>query len=113
MLEAHAGPGLDASLPLSRCIMPIEVTCACGHRFRAEEAYANQDVPCPGCQRPVRIVGQTVSAFDVFVSYSSKDKAVADAAVATLEARAIRCWVAPRDIVPGKEWSEAIIDGIN
>jgi hypothetical protein len=48
----------------------------------------------------------------VFVSYSSKDKHIADAAVATLEAKGIRCWIAPRDIVPGKEWSESIISGI-
>jgi TIR domain len=93
--------------------MPIEVTCLCGQRFRVEEAHANQEVPCPGCQKPVRILGPTVTPFDVFISYSSKDKAVADAAVATLEARGIRCWVAPRDIVPGKEWSESIIEGIN
>src|SRR5215211_2643136 len=51
-------------------------------------------------------------AHDVFVSYSSKDKAVADAACATLEARGIRCWIAPRDVLPGKEWGESIIDAI-
>jgi hypothetical protein len=93
--------------------MPIEVTCVCGRRFRAEETYADREVPCPACQQPVRIAGPTVTAFDVFISYSSKDKAVADAAVAVLEARGLRCWIAPRDIVPGKEWSGAIIDGIN
>lgn len=49
---------------------------------------------------------------DVFVSYSSKDKAVADAACATLEARGIRCWIAPRDILPGKEWGASIIEAI-
>jgi hypothetical protein len=43
---------------------------------------------------------------DVFISYSSLDKAVADAACAALEAYGIRCWIAPRDIVPGKEWGE-------
>src|SRR5262249_48043463 len=46
------------------------------------------------------------------LSYSSKDKSTADAACASLEARGIRCWVAPRDILPGKEWGAAIIDGI-
>src|SRR5580704_3702505 len=24
-----------------------------------------------------------------------------------------RCWIAPRDIVPGSDWSESIIDAIN
>ncbi len=52
-------------------------------------------------------------AHDVFVSYSSHDKPTADAVVARLEAAGLRCWVAPRDILPGMEWGEGIIDGIN
>ena len=51
-------------------------------------------------------------AHDVFISHSTKDKAVSDAACALLERRGLRCWVAPRDILPGQEWGEAIIDGI-
>ncbi|HEY7269908.1 MAG TPA: toll/interleukin-1 receptor domain-containing protein, partial [Dehalococcoidia bacterium] len=51
-------------------------------------------------------------AHDVFLSYSSKDKTVADAACATLESHAIRCWIAPRDIVPGSDWGGAIVDAI-
>jgi hypothetical protein len=46
---------------------------------------------------------------DVFISYSSKDKAVSDAACALLEQRGYRCWIAPRDILPGQEWGEAIV----
>ncbi len=51
--------------------------------------------------------------YDAFISYSSLDKAQADATCAALEASGIRCWIAPRDIVPGAEWGEAIILGIN
>ena len=51
-------------------------------------------------------------AHDVFVSYSNKDKPVADAVVAGLENSGIRCWVAPRDITPGSSWGEAIISAI-
>lgn len=50
--------------------------------------------------------------YDVFVSYSHPDKAAADAACATLEQAGIRCWIAPRDIVPGTDWSESIINAI-
>lgn len=50
---------------------------------------------------------------DVFVSYSSDDKPTADAACATLENRGIRCWIAPRDVLPGTDWGAAIIDAIN
>lgn len=44
---------------------------------------------------------------DVFISYSSKDKKVADAIVADMEQHNIRCWYAPRDIRPGDEWAFA------
>jgi hypothetical protein len=51
-------------------------------------------------------------AHDVFISYSSKDQAVADAACASLERRGFRCWLASRDITPSADYGEAIIDGI-
>src|SRR5262245_5476752 len=51
-------------------------------------------------------------AHDVFISYSSKNKTVSDAICARLEGKGVRCWVAPRDILPGRDWGEAIIDGI-
>jgi hypothetical protein len=52
-------------------------------------------------------------SFDVFVSYASKDKVIADAVCARLEASGIRCWIAPRDIVAGTSYGEAIIDAIH
>jgi TIR domain len=52
-------------------------------------------------------------AHDVFISYSAKDKTTADGVCATLEAKGIRCWIAPRDILPGMDWGEAIIEAIN
>src|SRR5277367_4574074 len=50
---------------------------------------------------------------DVFISYSSKDKPIADGVCATLEQHGLRCWIAPRDIVPGAEWSTSIIQALN
>jgi hypothetical protein len=52
-------------------------------------------------------------AHDVFICYSSRDKPVADAVCAVLEAEGVRCWIAPRDILPGADWGESIIDSIN
>ncbi len=49
---------------------------------------------------------------DVFVSYSNKDKVVADTIVASLEKIGIRCWYAPRDIKPSEDWGESIINAI-
>ncbi len=51
-------------------------------------------------------------AHDVFISYSHKDKAVADAICARLEQGGARCWYAPRDIVPGADWAASIIEAI-
>ncbi|MEO9255041.1 MAG: toll/interleukin-1 receptor domain-containing protein, partial [Tepidiformaceae bacterium] len=48
----------------------------------------------------------------VFISYSSADKPTGDAVCAALEGRGIRCWMAPRDILPGSDWGEAIVEGI-
>ena len=47
-------------------------------------------------------------AHDVFISYSHKDKAIADAICTNLEVAKIRCWIAPRDIGPGEDWPTAI-----
>ena len=49
---------------------------------------------------------------DVFISYSSIDKAAADTVCSVLEQNGISCWMAPRNITPGRNFAEAIIDGI-
>ena len=50
---------------------------------------------------------------DVFVCHSSQDRTVANAIVARLEGRGIRCWIAPRDVVPGREYAQSIIEAIS
>ena len=50
--------------------------------------------------------------YDVFISYSSKDKNIADAITHGLEERGLRCWIAPRDIKPGKEYAAEIVNAI-
>ncbi len=51
-------------------------------------------------------------AHDVFISYSSKDRNVADAVCHALETAKIRCWYAPRDVSAGADWPAAIIHAI-
>ena len=48
----------------------------------------------------------------VFISYSSINKAVADAICHELEEYGIACWIAPRDITPGKTWAGNIVQAI-
>lgn len=50
---------------------------------------------------------------DIFVSYATTDKPIADALVANLEAKQLRCWIAPRDVLPGKPYAEALADAID
>ena len=49
---------------------------------------------------------------DVFISHSNKDKATAEAICHQLEASGIRCWIAPRDIEFGSDWTAGITQGI-
>jgi hypothetical protein len=51
-------------------------------------------------------------AHDVFISHSAKDKTIADAVCARLESEGIRCWIAPRDVMPGMEFGRCIIEAI-
>lgn len=51
-------------------------------------------------------------AHDVFISHSSKDKTVSDAVCAALENGGIRCWVAPRDVQPGRSFAGEITRAI-
>jgi hypothetical protein len=51
-------------------------------------------------------------AHDVFLSHSVKDKTVAEAIVGRLESASVTCWMAPRDVVPGADWGESIINAI-
>jgi len=51
-------------------------------------------------------------AHEVFISHSSQDKPVADAVCAALENTAIRCWIAPRDLQPGRSFAGEITRAI-
>ena len=52
-------------------------------------------------------------AHDVFISHSNQDKTVASAMCSRLEQAGIRCWIAPRDVRPGRNWGSEIIRGLD
>jgi hypothetical protein len=52
--------------------------------------------------------GGDALAVIAFVSYESSDRAAADAVCRALEARQLPCFIAPRDILPGRNYAEAI-----
>jgi hypothetical protein len=49
---------------------------------------------------------------DIFISYSSKDKFIADQLVYHIENAGFTCWIAPRNIEGGAEYSEVIENAI-
>jgi hypothetical protein len=51
-------------------------------------------------------------ARDVFISHSAQDKKAAETICAALEDAGIRCWVAPRDVRPGKSFPGEITRAI-
>lgn len=50
--------------------------------------------------------------YDVFVSYATEDQAFAYELVKFIEGQGRRCWIAPRDEVPGVAFAEAIDNAI-
>lgn len=51
-------------------------------------------------------------AYDVFISHSSKDREIAFAICAHCEQEKIRCWIAPRDVLPGEKYAACIVEAI-
>jgi TolB-like protein len=49
----------------------------------------------------------------VFISYASPDVGVAQRVCAELEAADLSCWIAPRDVVPGEFYADAIVRAID
>ena len=49
----------------------------------------------------------------VFISYASPDSAVAEEVCAALERSGVTCWLAPRDVMPGEFYGDAIVHAID
>ena len=49
----------------------------------------------------------------VFVCHASQDAGSAQRAVEALEAGGVGCWIAPRDIDPGENYTQAILDALD
>ncbi len=51
-------------------------------------------------------------ASHLFVCFSSKDEAVAREVVEALEASGLQCWISLRDVLPGQNYQEAIVQAL-
>lgn len=52
-------------------------------------------------------------AHEVFVCHASPDRGVAEAMVNHLESHGVRCWMAPRNVLPGADYAQAIVGAIS
>ncbi len=73
------------------------------------------DIPTPGTGgRSSTAAGAAPAAApDVFISYASPDVQAANAACAALEGAGVSCWIAPRNVMPGDLYADAIVRGLN
>ncbi|MHA1527217.1 MAG: TIR domain-containing protein, partial [Promethearchaeota archaeon] len=69
----------------------------------------NLENQCWSCNSPIDT--SKLVRYDVFISYSSKDKDVADAVCHFLEQQGITCWIAPRDVSTGS-YASSIVEAI-
>lgn len=92
--------------------MVVNVSCKCGKRFQVRDDQLGKVVLCPACGRSVTASPWCIGGYEVFISYSSRDRAIAEVVCQTLEATSIRCWIAPRNILGGLKWGEAIVGGL-
>jgi len=49
----------------------------------------------------------------VFISHHHAHRAEAEELCSLLERGGVRCWMAPRDIRPGRDWAGAIVEAID
>jgi TolB-like protein/Tfp pilus assembly protein PilF len=62
---------------------------------------------------PAEAAANPVLGRDVFITYASPDLAVAQAVCNALESARLTCWMAPRDVMPGDFYGNAIVHAID
>jgi len=79
-----------------------------------DEIEGNEDDVLSDLSKPpLQKISKKKVGHEIFICYSSKDKPIADAMCTRLESSGIRCWYAPRDVLPGTNYQEEIIDAID
>ncbi len=51
--------------------------------------------------------------YDLFISYATQNREIAERVVSQIEKQGYRCFIAPRDIATGKDYASEIIKGIS
>ena len=69
-------------------------------------------IPAEDYIKPAAKTESYHGSHDIHISYSSKDKATADAVCHVLEKNGLKCWIAPRNIRSGENYAEQIVEGM-
>ena len=56
--------------------------------------------------------GVSIVSSPIFISYSSKDREIAETICQALESRGYNCWISCRDVRPGENFQEAIVHAL-
>src|SRR3954453_11066132 len=56
--------------------------------------------------------GVNLMRHEVFISYAAPDAASARTVCRAVEDAGIACWIAPRDVLPGEIYADAIVEAI-
>jgi hypothetical protein len=60
----------------------------------------------------LRVVILSNDASHIFICFSSKDAAIAGEVVQFLEAEGLKCWISLRDVAPGQNYQETIVQAL-
>ncbi|MEM7191847.1 MAG: toll/interleukin-1 receptor domain-containing protein, partial [Pseudomonadota bacterium] len=55
---------------------------------------------------------QPAPGFAAFISHATEDHEAAQAIAEAIERRGLKCWIAPRDVTPGRAYGSEIVKGI-
>jgi TIR domain/Pentapeptide repeats (8 copies) len=94
--------GLDAVLHAGPSSIGID-TLYRSHGNIPESFLRGAGVPDEMISYSKSLVGQPFEYYSCFISYSSRDKALAQRLHADLQAQGVRCWFAPEDLKIGDE----------
>jgi hypothetical protein len=106
-VDLHTVEGLDTLVHHGPSTIGID-TLYRSHGNISEEFLRGAGVPDAMITYSKSLVGQPFQYHSCFISYSSRDEALAQRLHADLQAKGVRCWFAPEDLKIGDEFRSVI-----
>lgn len=106
-LDAHDGPSgrqVPADAELRELAESLPRLVAARGLWKPPDIATAAHPPVGDVRRP--------ASKQVFISHAQHDSEKADLVCTALESAGIGCWIAPRDILPGRYYSGAVMEGL-